>query len=313
MQIKLAAGTNVGLVRNNNEDNFVVNSNLEIQDWTVPQCNTSIELSKYGALMVVADGMGGLNAGEVASRIAIETVQSYFSQESLDTILKNGTHISDEAIEDFLIGAIKSADLNIINTSNNDDSAKGMGTTIVIAWLIENKVHVAWCGDSRCYIFNGSSFRRISKDHSYVQELIDSGKLKPEYAIDHPCSNIITRCLGDSNNRAKPDYTAQSIKNGDIILLCSDGLCGLCTDNDIMDIIEKYGSDMNECRDMLITAALNAGGYDNVTLTLCKISNSNNDEPNEQSTEESILGKTLDTSPHKNLLKRLFGRINKDR
>ena len=239
ISIKLAAGTNVGLVRKNNEDNFVVNRDLCQSEWIIPQSIEPISLGRYGSILVVADGMGGTNAGEVASAIAIETVQNAFTPENLgDIVTQEGIVTSEEAVEEFLSRTVKTADLNIVNVSKEDSSTQGMGTTIVIAWILNDKAYICWCGDSRCYVFNGNSgFCRLSKDHSYVQDLVDQGKLK----------------------------------DGDTLLLCSDGLCGLCHDEEIMQIIEENQDDLMTCKDRLIEAALEAGGYDNITIVLCHI------------------------------------------
>lgn len=271
--IKLAAGTNVGLVRGNNEDNFIVSKNLGQAEWLVPQSTEPVTLSKYGSLLVVADGMGGANAGEVASAIAIETIQEMFVPENIEEIIPEGQPEGMEnRIKDFLVKVIKTADSNIGKESEINSSTQGMGTTIVLAWILDGKAYIAWCGDSRCYVFNSASgLMRLSKDHSYVQELVDQGKLDPENTFDHPYSNIITRCLGDSNNRATPDFRSYELKNGDVILLCSDGLCGVCRDEEIMEIIKEQEEDMMTCKDRLIEAALSAGGYDNVTVALCRI------------------------------------------
>ena len=272
INIKLAAGTDVGLVRRNNEDNFVVNADLQKDSWIIPQNSESITLGEYGTLLVVADGMGGTNAGEVASAIAIETIQQKFSPEELGKFFAGKESLSEKAFNEFLTDAVKAADLNIINRSKEDSSTQGMGTTVVILWLIGEKVYVSWCGDSRCYVFNAESgISRLSKDHSYVQELVDAGKLDPENAFDHPYSNIITRCLGDKENRAKPDFRAYSYRSGDTFLLCSDGLCGLCTDDEIMRIMFENKESLSECKRVLIEAALTAGGYDNVTIDLCQV------------------------------------------
>lgn len=271
--IKLAAGTNVGLVRGNNEDNFIVSKNLGQAEWLVPQSTEPVTLSKYGSLLVVADGMGGANAGEVASAIAIETIQEMFVPENIEDILQEGQSEGlENRIKDFLVKVIKTADSNIGKESEINSSTQGMGTTIVLAWILDGKAYIAWCGDSRCYVFNSASgLMRLSKDHSYVQELVDQGKLDPENTFDHPYSNIITRCLGDSDNRATPDFRSYELKNGDVILLCSDGLCGVCRDEEIMEIIKEQEEDMMTCKDSLIAAALSAGGYDNVTVALCRI------------------------------------------
>ena len=172
IKIKLAAGTNVGLVRTNNEDNFVASRDLTASDWTIPQVDEQIDLGEYGALLVVADGMGGANAGEVASAIAIETIQTKFVPENLEDAVQ-----SDETILQFMVDAVKSADINILNRSKEDETTMGMGTTIVMAWILGNKAYICWCGDSRCYVFNENlGLTRLSKDHSYVQELVDRGE-----------------------------------------------------------------------------------------------------------------------------------------
>lgn len=267
MLFRLTAGTNVGRVRTNNEDNFIVNDDLDSRDWFVPSdVSKAISLGKNGAILVVADGMGGMNAGEVASAIAIDTVKSIFSLDDYSKITA-----SEKKIEAFLKDAIVEADSKIKAKVKEDESTSGMGTTIVIAWVLGNKAHIAWCGDSRAYLFNaGSGLIRLSKDHSYVQELVDAGKLDPELAFDHPNSNIITRSLGDTPDKARPDYVSRQLSAGDYILLCSDGLCGLCRDEEIAQIMAE-AEDIESCKNNLIKSALEAGGYDNVTVALLEV------------------------------------------
>lgn len=289
--LKIAASTNMGLVRTNNEDNFVVCPDLAISDWRIPQVSKYEDLGEYGALLVVADGMGGANAGEVASAIAVETIREAFSGDQLKEIVKN-----DKAVQEFMKEVVKAADLRIFKKSKEDRSTQGMGTTVVMAWILEKNVYVCWCGDSRCYMLNKhKGLVRLSKDHSYVQELIDRGELDPDLAMSHPYSNVITRCLGDVENRAVPDTRVFQIHNGDTILLCSDGLSGLCTDLQILDLLIKYRDDIEKCREELITAALNEGGHDNVTVALCYI-----EIPGEKDEEDNALPKgTLPPVPEK--------------
>lgn len=266
---KLTAATNVGLIRSNNEDNFIVCPNLDSKSaWFVPDTpDQTLTLSKNGALFVVADGMGGMNAGEVASAIAIETVQEMFSQDDYSSIIND-----DNKICNYMKRVVEKADRNIKNRVKRDSSTEGMGTTIVMGWVIGCRVHICWCGDSRAYLFNPQvGLKRLSKDHSYVQQLVDEGKLDPELAFDHPNSNIITRSLGDSSQKAMPDYMSQRLSSGDIILLCSDGLCGLCDDPEILEVMSQEAESIDDVKNRLITAALNAGGHDNVTLTLFQV------------------------------------------
>lgn len=266
---KLTAATNVGLIRSNNEDNFIVCPNLDSKSaWFVPDTpDQTLTLSKSGALFVVADGMGGMNAGEVASAIAIETVQEMFSQDDYSSIIND-----DNKICKYMKRVVEKADRNIKERVKRDSSTEGMGTTIVMGWVIGCRVHICWCGDSRAYLFNPQvGLKRLSKDHSYVQQLVDEGKLDPELAFDHPNSNIITRSLGDSSQKAMPDYMSQRLSSGDIILLCSDGLCGLCDDPEILEVMSQEAESIDDVKNRLITAALNAGGHDNVTLTLFQV------------------------------------------
>ena len=280
----IAAGTNVGLVRKNNEDNFVVCPNLETSDWRIPQAGTPyVSLGRFGALLVVADGMGGANAGEVASAIAVETIQQSFVPNRLSEVVEN-----DISIQEFMKEVVKAADARIYNRSKKDRSTRGMGTTIVMAWVLGSRVYVCWCGDSRCYMLNRErGLMRLTKDHSYVQELVDRGELEPEFAADHPLSNVITRCLGDSENRAIPDTRIYQLHDGDTLLLCSDGLSGLCHDCQILDLLIKYRDELVECKNELISAALNEGGHDNVTVALCNI----------EITGEIVLGKNVSELP----------------
>lgn len=268
MLFRLTASTNVGCVRTNNEDNFIVNEDLCGSDWFVPKDNSpESRLGKNGAILVVADGMGGMNAGEVASAIAVDTVKEVFAPENFPDLKPS----SSRNIGQFLKDAIVMADMKIKDRVKEDESTAGMGTTIVVAWILDNAVHVAWCGDSRAYLFNpASGLKRLTKDHSYVQELVDSGKLDPELAFDHPNSNIITRSLGDSYNKARPDYMVQTLSDGDVVLLCSDGLCGLCRDEEIA-MAMAGADDIVSCRNELISMALDVGGYDNVTVALFEV------------------------------------------
>jgi protein phosphatase len=263
---RMTVATHVGLVRSNNEDNFIVNPDLTSPDWFVPESPDQIQpLGDKGCILVVADGMGGMNAGEVASEIAVNGIkESFMAVEDFSHIVDSSEHV-----EDFLKRIIVDADSDIKTKVEDDPSTSGMGTTIVIAWIIGCTAHVAWCGDSRAYLFNrNSGLSRLSRDHSYVQELVDSGKLDPELAFDHPNSNIITRSLGDSSIKAKPDYVCKRLCAGDYIILCSDGLCGLVRDEEILDIMMREHSSIEEYKIDLFNAALDAGGYDNITIAL---------------------------------------------
>ena len=274
VSFRLTAGTNVGCVRTNNEDNFTVNPDLTKKEWFLPSDSfTEISLGEAGCLFVVADGMGGMNAGEVASDIAVKTIEEIFSTEDFSAVTT-----SSADIETFMKSAIEKADSNIKQRVKEDKSTSGMGTTIVVAWVIENTVHLAWCGDSRAYRFNkDSGLTQLTKDHSYVQQLVDEGKLDPELAFDHPHSNIITRSLGDTQSKVLPDYRSYELFEGDCVFLCTDGLCGICRDEQILATLNEQNlDDVIATRDALIRAALDEGGYDNVTVALFQVVQTDN-------------------------------------
>ncbi|MBQ8938917.1 MAG: serine/threonine-protein phosphatase [Paludibacteraceae bacterium] len=253
--------------RPNNEDNYQVDENLADDRWGFT-ADKEIPLGEKGALLVVCDGMGGMNAGEIASQIAVNTIKEWFDAEKLtDKVLG-----SSASIRHYIADAIQAADAAIKKDGKDNPEHEGMGSTIVLAWLLDKKVYVGWCGDSRIYRYNPKSgLERLSHDHSYVQELVDAGKLTEELAFDHPNNNIITRSLGDPRGKAQPDTKEYDLCNEDIIMLCSDGLCGCLRDNEIEELIKQHQTSMQECRDALWDADEAAGWHDNVTIALAQI------------------------------------------
>lgn len=265
---KLFAGTDIGL-RDNNEDNFTVCPDLTKGEWVIPSNQqTVIPLGPSGCLLVVADGMGGQNAGEVASAIAISTVQEMFAQ----TNITESVVSKPDCARDFMKKVIVEADRRVKKHSSTHSEAEGMGSTIVMAWLLGCYIHVAWMGDSRAYSYlPKEGLKRLSKDHSYVQKLVDEGKLSEQQAMEHPDSNVITRSLGDESQKAKPDAVSHTVRSGEIIMLCSDGLCGFCNDEQICGIITQNQQDLPTCKEVLTEAALNANGSDNITIALLQV------------------------------------------
>lgn len=250
--------------RPNNEDNYQLDDNLSDNSWGFT-ADAEVSLGEKGALLVVCDGMGGMNAGEVASDIAVKTIKEWFTTDKL-------TDAAIAAPCKYISSAIVAADAAIKAHSKTNPDTEGMGSTIVLAWLLGQKVYVGWCGDSRCYRFNPAlGLERLSHDHSYVQELVDAGKLTEELAFDHPNNNIITRSLGDPRGAAQPDCKEFDLYNQDIILLCSDGLCGTLRDNEIAELIKQHQTSMQECRDALWDADEAAGWTDNTTIALAQI------------------------------------------
>lgn len=265
MNIKISAITDVGKERTNNEDAVLVCPDLGKQNWGETGSEDYLALGKYGAMLVVADGMGGANAGEIASSIAVDTAKNYFSQKRLSE-----NEISEKTAYSLLLDAITLSNKAIMNHVETDPDSIGLGTTIVITWVIDRKAYIAWCGDSRCYCYNPKNgLRQLTKDHSYVQELVDKGEITAKQAFNHPDSNIITKCLGDVDAVTEPDMITYEIKDGDVLLSCSDGLCGYCDDNSIEKVLLNNFDNLTLCKDNLLKLAMNAGGQDNITIALC--------------------------------------------
>lgn len=268
--------------RENNEDNYQVISDIASDTYTFAS-GAELTLGDKGTLLVVCDGMGGMNAGEVASAIAVKTVKEAFAAD----------RISKEALanpEKFIVQAIQAADATIKTEGKRNPETEGMGSTIVLAWLLRGKAYIGWCGDSRAYRYNpATGLERLSHDHSYVQELVDAGSITEELAFFHPNNNIITRSLGDLRGTAKPDTKVFDIQQGDLYLLCSDGLCGCLQDAQILSVIEQHHTTVAECRDALWQADEAAGWHDNVTTVLAQVTKGGVAPHKPTSTEDTVV------------------------
>lgn len=263
-----------------NEDNFYLDDDVSDENLSHYETDTVTNLSSLGMVMAVADGMGGMNAGEVASEIAIETVKDYFGVGRITSKIASNHESRKKYLEQIII----EADNRIKTQASQNSAQKGMGSTLIIAWIIGNEITLSWLGDSRCYRYNDvNGLELLSKDHSYVQELADKGVITYEQTFIHPQNNIVTRSLGDESKKAKPETRLFSLYKGDIILMCSDGLSGVLFDREfylennllstynIEDIIKNNKSSLQECREALFDAAEKCDWYDNVTVILCEI------------------------------------------
>lgn len=267
MKIRISSAIDRGKVREDNEDALVFSPDLTLNQWNTDSMNAHLALNQCGALTVVADGMGGANAGEVASALAIEAVQQTFSPFRVSEAID-----SEEKILGLLNEAIISADKDIINKANADPNMMGMGTTIVICWFLNDKVYITWCGDSRCYVYNAAhQLTLLTKDHSLVQEMVDNGQISAEEAFNHPDSNIITRALGDVDGDSEPETVVYTFQPGDTFILCTDGVCGYCTDDSILHTINENSAKTEETCQALLNLAMDAGGQDNIGIIVASI------------------------------------------
>ncbi len=227
-KLKYAAETNEGVVRDHNEDTFFADADLN--------------------LWFVADGMGGHQGGEVASEIARTTISES---------VRSGDSLSD---------AIQKAHHEIIAAAERGEGFSGMGCTVVALQVDGQNYFVEWVGDSRAYLWNGQCLKRISRDHSFVQQLIDQGQISKKEAYSHPKKNLVTQALGvvDLDNVAV-DQVSMQFHRGEGILLCSDGLTDEVPDDQIENILKDSTSEQDAVNNLL-EAALNHGGSDNITI-----------------------------------------------
>ena len=231
--------SNKGKVRGSNEDFFHVPQNTDDKTF-----------------FIVADGMGGENAGEVASCLAVASA-AVFLKENVE---------KEQDVALLLRKALNNANKAVFETSKSDKRYESMGTTMVCAVIKDDKVYVANVGDSRCYIVTENNLEQISIDHSFVQEMVDKGLLTVDEAENHPNKNLITRAIG-VERFVNVDVFVKNWKKGDKLLLASDGLTGLLSAKEICRIING-SSDCEKAANTLIDSANEAGGIDNITAVL---------------------------------------------
>lgn len=210
-------------------------------------------------LFALADGMGGSHAGEIASRIAVTVVASHCT-----TLRAAGV-----ATADALAQACEDAHREIAARAAGNDGCLGMGTTLVAAVLEEHSFTVAHVGDSRAYLWRASRLRRLTRDHSLCQQLVDSGRLDASRALRLPARKILTRTLG-IDTEAPAEVARHELRDGDLLLLCSDGLSDALDDAAIATQLDAHGADLEECVRALLTAALRRGGTDDMTVLLAR-------------------------------------------
>jgi protein phosphatase len=201
--------------------------------------------------------MGGVNGGGIASSLAVECIKKEMENFKFPLM-------GESEIKDFLLEAVKTANLSIFKKSREDDELAGMGTTVVFAVVIKDMLHIVHVGDSRAYIINDKEFKQLTVDHSIVQEMINSGEITEDQAKNHPRKNIITRALG-IEEEVKLDYIKVYIKKGDTILICTDGLTNHVEKDDILKEFKKEPC-MPKFIDNLIDLAKTNGGSDNITV-----------------------------------------------
>lgn len=239
--------TDTGLVRKNNQDSYAIRV-----------------LDDDLAIAVVCDGMGGAQAGNIASAVAVEAFAA-----AMEDACKQGLPPDAERKQELLRIACRAANTRVYDLSQTNPEYQGMGTTLVAALILSHEVYVVNVGDSRCYILSGQKLTQVTSDHSLVQALVDCGDITPEEARSHPQKNLITRALGiDESIRC--DVFRLDRRIGDKLLLCSDGLSNVVADNAMQSELELLLSPEDTAR-MLLSMAIEQGAPDNVTVILAQL------------------------------------------
>lgn len=240
--MKAYSATDVGQKREMNQDYVYCNEN---------------SVGALPNLLIVADGMGGHNAGDFASRFCVEEIVTTISNSSENTVIG------------MIENAIRETNEKLIQQAKTQSDLEGMGTTLVLATVLEHIMYVANIGDSRLYLIN-DKIKQITEDHSLVEEMVKTGELKREEARFHPKKNIITRAVG-ANSKVTADFFEVSVKENDIILLCSDGLSNMVEDDEIFSIVHQNKDNLNVAVEELIKRANECGGKDNIAIVLAGI------------------------------------------
>ncbi len=252
-KLQFVARTDVGQVRDHNEDFITENERL--------------------GFAVLADGMGGLNAGEVASSMAVHLLVDELAlyRNGKSKLPKEVSSAENLPMQARVVRkAVEKANATVFETSQTQPQCQGMGTTIVVAYYYNNRVAVAHIGDSRMYRLRNNKMEQITKDHSFVQELIDKGMFTKEEARVSNKKNVVTRALGVSAN-VEVEVNEHQVEPGDLYLMCSDGIHDLLPDSEIEAAMQELGGNLNELSAHLINLANAAGGKDNISVILTRV------------------------------------------
>jgi PPM family protein phosphatase len=242
--IELTALMDAGRARSNNEDSVVVDSDTGVA--------------------VLADGMGGYNAGEVASNMATQFIHTEMSR-----WLREATQLASDAdVRRAMDICVENANREIFDAANNNPQYAGMGTTLVVAVFREGRLLLGHVGDSRCYRFRAGKLQQITRDHSLLQEQMDAGLITPEQAAFSMNKNLVTRAVGVEDTVLLESHQ-HDIQDGDLYLLCSDGLSDMVDDIELADLLQKVDS-LPETAQALVSAANEAGGRDNISVILAR-------------------------------------------
>jgi protein phosphatase len=262
IRLKLFARTDVGQVREHNEDNFIV-ADLSRRTRGLLESNRTAVVGRHGLLFSVCDGMGGAAAGEVASQLAVDILY-----ERMTDGLDDNQPLKRDQLARRLTRAIEAAGLRIFQEAKLDRTRRGMGTTVTAAALVDDHLFFAQVGDSRGYLLRGGKLVQLTRDQSLVNQLIEAGQLTEEEAETFEHNNIILQALGTADT-VQVDLTYCELRQGDMLLLCSDGLSGMVRADEIREALASAEEPVDACK-MLTDRANQAGGHDNITVVVVR-------------------------------------------
>lgn len=269
LTVQSFGSTDRGRERPTNEDQFVNATLLRalwIEQSSVPQSAVHYA-DERGHLFVVADGMGGAAAGEMASALAVGAVEQFLLNALRWVLTLDG--VEDASVLRDFQAALRSADARVCEAATSDPELRGMGTTLTMAYSLGAELFVAHVGDSRCYLLRDGRLRRLTHDHTLVREMIAGGLITPEQAADHELRHVITNVVGGPLRGVRVEVRRVPLVPGDTVLLCTDGLTGMVSDAQIAAILQESRSPQMACEEL--TLAANAeGGRDNVTVIVAR-------------------------------------------
>ncbi len=262
IRLKLFARTDVGQIREHNEDNFLV-ADLTKRARGLLEGNRQATLGRHGSLFAVCDGMGGAAAGEIASQLAVDILY----ERMIDGLTDDHPLQRDELARR-LVRAIEAAGLRIFQEAKLDRSRRGMGTTVTAAALVDDHLFFAQVGDSRGYLLREGNLVQLTRDQSLVNQLIEAGQLTEEEAETFEHNNIILQALGTADT-VQVDLTFCELRKGDVVMLCSDGLSGMVRFDEIREVLRTTPEPIDACK-QLTERANQAGGHDNITVIVAQ-------------------------------------------
>lgn len=278
VRVKLFARTDVGQVREHNEDNFLV-ADMTRRSRGLLEANRATAIGQQGAVFAVCDGMGGAAAGEIASQLAVDIIYERLVDGMGERALRR------DELARRLVRAVEAAGLRIFHEAKADRSRRGMGTTVTAAALVDDVLFFAQVGDSRGYVLRGDTLVQLTRDQSLVNQLIEAGQLTEEEAETFEHNNIILQALGTSDT-VQVDLTFAELRRGDILLLCSDGLSGMVRFEEIRELLKSSVEPLDICKGLTERANM-AGGHDNITVIVVQF-DGNGLRPLDPATDEPL-------------------------